>query len=110
MVKHTENDDWLKDAFKSEPIADDGFSNLVMRRVQGQVLIRRWTMPIAMLIGGVIAAKPAAELIIFASRFIEILPTQVSALPMTWLPHGTTFAIAAVLILIGSGFAQALQD
>ena len=110
MVNEIDNDDWLKAAFKSEPIVDEGFSLAVMRRVRRQMFVRRWTMPVAVIIGGVIAAKPATELLIFVSRFIDMLPAQISAVPTDWLPQSPTFIIAGVLILVGSGLAQALQD
>lgn len=110
MVKEIDTDDWLKEAFRAEPIADDKFSSAVMRRVRRQLFVRRWTMPIAMIIGGIIAAKPATQLIIFASRFLDVLPEQLSIVPTDWLPHSTTFLIAGALILVGTGFAQTLQD
>ena len=53
----------LEALFASQPIADDGFSRRVIARVRRRQWVRRLALPIAVLMGGAIAAKPALAIV-----------------------------------------------
>ena len=53
----------LESLFRAGHIDDDGFSERVVRRIRRGIWLRRLALPVAMLIGGSIAAKPAAALL-----------------------------------------------
>jgi hypothetical protein len=50
-------DRFLESMFQSAPISDDGFSRRIVCRIRQKIWIRRLTLPVAMLIGGVIAVE-----------------------------------------------------
>ena len=50
----------LESLFESPPLADDGFSTGIVRKINRQMWFRRLTLPFAAVIGGVIAFKPLA--------------------------------------------------
>jgi len=86
--------------FQSDVIADDGFSDQVMRRMRRQLWVRRLALPIAMLIGAAIAVRPALELVEIGSRLFG------SFADATVLP-GVALATQLPVLLVG-GLALAL--
>ena len=57
-----EQDRLLESMFESSPIADDGFSETIVRRIRRKLWIRRAIMPTAVLLGGLVAYQPLAAL------------------------------------------------
>ena len=107
----------LEALFSSDPVPDLGFSNKVMARVRRQMWVRRLTMPIALLIGGLIAVKPASDLIVAISEVLTVLPanlTRVSvnlpSLPVASLPQMTTIVFVGAIAVIAMIFIPALED
>ena len=74
----------LSAMFQAEPIADDGFSEQVVRKVRRQMWIRRLALPIAMLVGASIAVKPALQLLNIGSQVFGSVATE-SVLPESFL-------------------------
>ena len=64
MVERMKDDEdlVLEALFSAEPIADEGFSNKVVSRVRRRLWIRRLSLPVAAVVGLVIALPPALEL------------------------------------------------
>ncbi len=102
MADHLkDNDDLALEAlFASAPIADDGFSSRVVRRLRRRTWARRLTMPLAVFLGSTIAAGPLAELIGNLGTLLDALPVNVSTLPVDALP--------STYMLIGGGMLLAL--
>ena len=100
----------LEALFRSEAVNDDGFSERVMKRIRWQMRVRRFALPIAMLVGGAIAAKPAMDLLLVASRLITVIPEDLRSLPLESLPQMPTvvggLAVAALMAL----FLRALEQ
>ena len=100
-----EQDRLLESMFASEPIADAGFSKLVVRRIRRKLLIRRLTLPAAALIGGAIAIKPLSGLLALAYQVLlqmpdELVDTAVASLPTLQLVvTGGLILVAAMLSL-----------
>ncbi len=88
----------LESMFRSEPIADDGFSRRVVMRIRRRLWVRRLALPVAMLIGGAIAIKPATQLVIVASKLLTIVPQELLEVPMTWLPQIQLVVLGAMLL------------
>ncbi|HET6628805.1 MAG TPA: hypothetical protein VFG91_03425 [Woeseiaceae bacterium] len=82
-----EDDRKLEALFRSEAIPDRGFSERVVRRIRRRVWIRRWTLPIAMAIGGLIAVRPAVELVSLLPVVLDFVPDPVKEMPLEWLPQ-----------------------
>ena len=87
-------DRMLEALFASEPIADDGFSQRVVGRIRRRIWIRRLAVPVAMLIGGAIAIKPASQLVVAASKLLTVVPQEVVVAPAEWLPQVQGIAIS----------------
>ncbi|MEX0975671.1 MAG: hypothetical protein WDZ50_01070 [Woeseia sp.] len=90
----------LEALFHSAAIDDAGFSDRIVRRIRWQIRVRRYSLPVAMLIGGLIAAKPAIDLLVVASSLITVIPEDLRTLPLQSLPQMSTLftgiAIASV--------------
>jgi hypothetical protein len=94
-------EDRLLDAmFQADPIADDGFSDRVVRRIRRQIWVRRLALPIAMVVGAAIAVKPAAQLLSIGSQVFDSIGTE-SLLPQSML-------VAQLPVILIGGLALAL--
>ena len=107
----------LEAMFKSDPLPDLDFSKRVMTRVRRQMWIRRLTMPIALVIGGSIAIKPASELVITMTKVFNVLPANLTSvavdlpsLSIDSLPQLTTLFVSGAVALIALGFVRVLED
>jgi hypothetical protein len=88
----------LESMFRSEPVADEGFSRRVVSRIQRRLWIQRLALPVAMLVGGAIAIKPATQLVIAASKLLAIVPQGMLNIPATWIPQMQTVVLGAMLL------------
>lgn len=100
----------LQSLFRSEEIPDDGFSDRVVARVRHRIWIRRWTMPVAILIGASIAAKPAAELLMLLPTLMTLLPEDFRILPENLFPQVSTLIVGAALAGVMTLFIRTLEE
>ena len=90
-------DRFLESMFQSEPIADDGFSTRIVLRIRRRIWVRRLALPVAMLVGGAIAIKPATQLVIGLSKLLAVVPQGLLDVPTKWLPQMQTVVFGATL-------------
>jgi hypothetical protein len=104
MVERTQDaeDRLLSSMFQSAPIIDDGFSRRVMARIRRQIWVRRLALPVAIILGVAIAAKPAAQLVTIGSQVFGSLATELV------LPHTALASQMPVFIVVGLGLAFAV--
>ncbi|HZD54553.1 MAG TPA: hypothetical protein VE175_16005 [Woeseiaceae bacterium] len=98
-----EEDRKLEALFRSPAIADDGFSERVLQRLRRRTRVRRWTLPIAASIGGLIALKPALEILSLLPMLTSVMPQKLSFVPSHPLPASvllTSFVLVAGLLLL----------
>jgi hypothetical protein len=91
----------LEALFRSESVADDGFSARVVSRVRRQMWIRRLSLPTALVIGGVIAVKPLLQLAGLVSKIVGIVPQGLVSsidLPLGALFQGPTVILGIMLL------------
>lgn len=100
----------LEALFRSEAINDDGFSDRVMKRIRWQMRVRRYAVPVAILVGGVIAAGPAMDLLMVASRLITVLPEEVRSLPLESLPQMPAVLGGLAIAAAAAMFFRLLED
>ncbi|HEX6259822.1 MAG TPA: hypothetical protein VFZ51_04145, partial [Woeseiaceae bacterium] len=100
----------LEALFRSEPIEDDGFSERVVSRIRRGIWIRRWTLPLAVLIGGLIAAKPAAQVLLAMAEILTVLPEDVRTIELDSLPQVTTFIFGGTLVGLIALFVKGLEE
>ncbi|MGH8166383.1 MAG: hypothetical protein ACREQ1_04050 [Woeseiaceae bacterium] len=97
----------------TELIEDDGFSDRVVSRIRRGIWIRRWTLPIAILIGGLIAAKPAAQILLAMAEILTatpMIPEDIRTLSVDALPQATMFVFGGTLVGIIALFIKGLEE
>jgi hypothetical protein len=103
-------DQLLETMFRSEPVADDGFSDRVLTRVNRAAWVRRLALPIAMVAGAAVAVKPAGQLVEISSRILSLLPAEVASVPLSLLPQLPTVIMGGMLFAVGLVFIQSLAE
>lgn len=103
-------DRMLESMFRSEPIADDGFSKKVVSKIRRTIWVQRLALPIGMLIGAAIAVKPASELVAVAPRLFNLVPPEVMSVPMSFLPQLPIVVMGGMLVAVGLAFFQSLAE
>lgn len=105
-----EDDRRLEAMFASGPIADDGFSALVVRRIRRKVLVRRLTLPLAALVGGAIAFQPLVALAGFARQLVLQLPDELVAGATDNLPALQLVVTGGLLLLVAVMALNMIED
>jgi hypothetical protein len=91
-----------------KPLADEGFSDAVMRRVARHVWRRRLLLATAAVSGCAVAIQPAWR---FASLLGEQLASLGSRWPeIAWLLESPFALVAGLLLIIGPGLVQWLEE
>jgi len=91
----------LEALFRSEPVADDGFSAKIVSRVRRQMWIRRLSLPTALVIGGLIAVEPLMQLAGLVSKVVGIVPQGLVSsidLPLGALLQAPTIILGIMLL------------
>jgi hypothetical protein len=105
-----DEDSRLKTMFLSgaQPLADDGFSDAVMRRVARHVWRRRLLLATAAVAGLIFAVQPAWH---FATTLGQQLAVLGARWPdMAWLLHTPLALAAGLLLIVGPGLLQWLEE
>ena len=112
MADRTKDDEdrMLESILAFEPIADDGFSQQIVRRVRRQLWIRRLALPVAMVVGMAIAIRPMLEFVSLGSALIGMLPAELSSLPFDWLPQAPVLMLGGGLFAIGMMTFRMLEE
>lgn len=100
----------LETMFRSDTIDDGGFSERVVTRIRHKIWIRRWTLPIAIVTGALIAVKPAAELLTLLPVLMSLVPDEMRAVPADLVPQFSTLAAGAVVAGVMALVVRALED
>jgi len=99
----------LESMFQSGPIADDGFSSRIVTRIRRRLWLRRLALPIAMVVGGTVAAKPLSELALAAGKLLTVLPQEVFAMSLDWIPQ-IQLVVTGAMLLAAAGLGMRLIE
>ena len=104
-----EQDRLLESMFESAPIADRGFSVQIVRRIRRKLWVRRITLPMAALLGALVAFKPLAALMkglygLLTSLPVDLAPSLSGSLPSLQL------IITGALILFVTLFSLSMLE
>ena len=100
----------LESMFQSEPIADDGFSDRIVTRIRRRLWLRRLALPVAMAVGGAVAAKPVSQLALAATKLMTVLPQDMFAMPLDWVPQIQLVILGAMLLAAGGLGMRLIED
>lgn len=109
----------LESMFRSEPVRDDGFSVNVISGVRRRLWVRRFSIPIALIIGMAIGAKPLAQLAMTIPKLLAIVPeslkvsdnvSNLSFLQISNLPASSTVVLGAMLLATVLLAGKLLED
>lgn len=103
-------DELLASLFAAEPIADDGFSDRVVRKLRWRLWARRLTLPVAALIGFAVAVNPLLEVLALMPSLATFVPSGWSTGLSALLPDTQMLIIGAMILLVGVGALQLLDD
>ena len=111
MAEHMKDaqDRMLESMFASAPIADDGFSAQVLRRVRRRMMLRRLSLPIAVLIGGIVAFKPFSSILGFAYQLLLQMPDELVDSAVASLPT-VQLIVTGGLILCAAIFSMSMLE
>ncbi len=93
----------------SPPIADDGFSTQIVGNLKRRLWIRRLTVPVAGIIGGVLAFKPLSGLVAIIASLSAMIPKEVVSSTANSLPQMSLIMLGAALLvtcLVGLRFLE----
>ncbi len=93
-------DKLLETLFASSPVADDGFSARVVRKLRRRQWLRRLILPTAAAIGGTIAFKPLAGLIATLSSLSALIPQDAVIATTGIIPHMQTVTLGVLLLAV----------
>ena len=105
-----DEDRMLEQMFASPPIADDGFSVSVVRKVRRGIWVRRLTLPIATLIGAAISFKPLTSLVTTLAGFAQLIPQDLLDVSATIIPQAPTLVLGGLLLAVCMAGLRALED
>jgi hypothetical protein len=100
----------LESMFESLPIADDGFSIKVVRKIRRRLWLRRLTLPVAALFGGMISFKPLAGLVATLANFASFVPGEYLNSAATALPQLQMIIMGAMLLAVCLLGLRTLED
>jgi len=100
----------LESMFASPPLADDGFSVRVVRKVKRRLWLRRLTLPTAAIIGGAIAIKPLSGLVALLSSLSSLVPLDAINMASNSIPQFQTIVLGAILLAVCMLGMRFLED
>ena len=104
----------LESLFASDTVPDDGFSVQIEKRIRRQLWVRRLALPVAVVIGGVIAAKPLAGLVMTMMKLLAVLPENFSSslggASIANIPQLSTILFGCVLVIAAIMATRLIED
>lgn len=92
----------LESMFQSDPVADNGFSDRLVRRIRRQMWIRRLALPVAMVAGAAVAVKPVIQLFSVGSQIFGSIATE------SLLPQSVVVSQLPIVFIVGTGLLIAM--
>jgi hypothetical protein len=92
------DDRMLESMFAAEPIADNGFTVRVVKKIRRRLWLRRLALPVAAAIGGAIAIKPLADLVSIVASLSTLLPQELVNVSVEFIPQAQTIVLGVLLL------------
>ncbi len=88
----------LESMFESVPVADNGFSAKVVRKISRRLWLRRLTLPVAAAIGAMFAVKPLAGLVKALAGLSVLIPQDLVSTTTNMIPQAQVMVLGAMLL------------
>ena len=92
----------LDSMFQSDSVADNGFSDRIVRQIRRQMWIRRLALPVAMVAGAAVAVKPVSQLFSVGSQIFGSIATE------SLLPQSVVASQLPIMLVVGMGLLIAM--
>ena len=104
----------LESMFESAPIADNGFSTRVVKRVRRRLWLQRLALPVAAIIGGAVAIKPMADLVTVVANLsfsvTSVVPEELVTATTGLIPQAPFVVLGAMLLAACLLGLRAIED
>jgi hypothetical protein len=100
----------LESLFDAEPVADDGFSVGIVRKLSHRLWMRRLTLPTAALIGAAISFKPLTGLFAALSSLSVLIPQDALNSATSAVPQLQIVVMGAILLAVGLVGLRVVED
>ena len=100
----------LESMFASAPIADDGFSAVIEKKVRRRLWSRRIILPVATVVGALVSFKPLAGLVTTLASLTSLLPKELLNAPQQLVPQLPMIVLGAMLLAICLLTLRALEE
>ena len=108
------DDRLLESMFESAPIADDGFSVRVVKRVRRKLWLQRLALPVAAIVGGIFAIKPLADLVTVMANLsfsvTSLVPEELVTATAGLIPQAPFVVLGAMLLAACLLGLRAIED
>ena len=103
-------DKLLESLFQTEAIADNGFSDRIVGKIRRRLLVRRFSLPIAVVIGASVSVKPLAGLVEALFSLLAAAPASLVAVPTDWLPPVYQIVMGGMLLVVAVLSVRMLEE
>jgi len=104
----------LESMFESAPIADDGFSVKLVKRVRRRLWLQRLALPVAAVLGGAVAIRPLADLVTAMANLsfsvTSIVPEELVTATAGLIPQAPFVVLGAMLLAVCLLGLRAIDD
>ena len=100
----------LESMFRSEPLADGGFSKKVVARIRRRLWISRLALPVAAVLGGAMAFEPVVDLVRAMQTLMNLFPSEAFAMPLQFMPQVQFVVLGGLLLAAGMAFLNMLAE
>ncbi len=100
----------LSSLFAAERIADDGFSDRIVRKIRLRLWVQRLALPVAATIGLAVALNPLMDLLAILPSMASLLPGRLAVDIDAILPSPQNLILASVVLVACLGTVQFIDD
>ena len=100
----------LESMFGAAPIADNGFSGQIVKRIRRKLWIRRITLPVAVLVGLLMAFRPMAAVVKSVYELLLSMPGDLVPSLEGTLPSLQLIVTGALILVVALVSLSMLED
>ena len=103
-------DQLLESLMQTEAIADNGFSDRIVGKIQRRLWVRRLRLPLAVVIGASVSVKPLAGLVEALYGLLAAAPAGLVDVPTDWLPPAYQIVMGGMLLVVAVLSVRMLEE